>query len=162
MNAKDVMRQVIGGCQMITTAYVADLADADLLVRSVPGSNHIAWQLGHLILAERRMIGAEMPNAGYPDLPAGFAERHTKDTAAIDPPAARLLIDVTSFDVSRDSGAVIVAHWSYRGAAKDARTRGGDLSARAALARPGYDGYVEALHRASLDLAARLAAGLKP
>jgi len=36
---------------MITQAYLGDFTDADLLVRSVPGSNHAAWQLGHTIAA---------------------------------------------------------------------------------------------------------------
>ena len=38
-------------------AYVQDLADADLLLRPVPGINHIAWQLGHLITGSKKMLG---------------------------------------------------------------------------------------------------------
>ena len=65
--------------------YLGDLSDADLLVRPVPGANHIAWQLGHLITAEANACAAETcPSAAYPELPAGFAERHTKETASKD------------------------------------------------------------------------------
>ena len=38
---------------------VSDLSDADLLVRPVPQANHIAWQLGHLILQECESIGSQ-------------------------------------------------------------------------------------------------------
>ena len=47
MTAKDVMRQVVEFSHVVVRAYVEDLTDAELMVRSVPGSNHIAWQLGH-------------------------------------------------------------------------------------------------------------------
>ena len=85
MNAKDVMRQVIESGHMVTQYYVADLADADLMIRSVPGSNHIAWQLGHLIGGTRHMLQAIGRDA--PALPAGFEEAHARETAASDDPA---------------------------------------------------------------------------
>jgi hypothetical protein len=66
--------------------YVSDLSDADLLVRPVPNSNHIAWQLGHLISAETGMCGEAIPGAVKVELPAGFKEQHGKATAAVDPP----------------------------------------------------------------------------
>src|SRR5262249_28655457 len=66
--------------------YLSDLSDADLLVRPVPGANHIAWQLGHLIVAEPMLLADQLPGATYPELPAGFKEQHDKKTAAVDPP----------------------------------------------------------------------------
>ena len=39
-------------------ATLADFSDADLLARPCPGANHAAWQLGHLIGAESRMMNA--------------------------------------------------------------------------------------------------------
>ncbi len=66
--------------------YLSDLSDADLLVRPIPDANHIAWQLGHVIHAERAMMSATLPDAAYPELPAGFAEQHGKTTAKVDPP----------------------------------------------------------------------------
>ena len=36
MTGKNAIREVIEFCHMVTGTYVADLADADLIVRSVP------------------------------------------------------------------------------------------------------------------------------
>ena len=72
----------------ILTMYLADFSDADLLVRPVPSANHTAWQLGHMIDAERHLVHMGIPDAKFPDLPVGFAEKHTKATAGKDDPAA--------------------------------------------------------------------------
>ena len=85
MNAKDVLKQVVDFSHMVARYYVDDLTDAELLVRSVPGSNHIAWQLGHMIGGTQQMLrelGREAP-----PLPEGFAEAHSKETSAVDDPA---------------------------------------------------------------------------
>jgi hypothetical protein len=71
---------------------LADLTPAELLARPCPGGNHIAWQLGHLIAAERGLVEKALPGK-MPPLPAGFAERHTKETAALDDPQAFLTKD---------------------------------------------------------------------
>lgn len=83
MNANGALRIALQGADFLTTAYLGDLSDADLLVRPVPGTNHIAWQLGHLIAAENGMVGTTCPGA-MPALPAGFAAKHTNDTAGSD------------------------------------------------------------------------------
>ena len=70
---------------LITRAYVEDLTDAELLVRSVPGTNHIAWQLGHVISGSARDAGRLGRKA--PALPEGFAAAYTRETAASDDPA---------------------------------------------------------------------------
>jgi hypothetical protein len=62
---------------------LADFSDADMLVRPCPGANHAAWQIGHLIVAESRMINSLSPGA-MPELPAGFADRFNKETAGKD------------------------------------------------------------------------------
>ena len=64
---------------------LADFSDADFLVRPVPGANNAAWQLGHLIAAETNMGNAVRPGC-MPELPAGFAERFTRQTASVDDP----------------------------------------------------------------------------
>ncbi|HVU87625.1 MAG TPA: DinB family protein [Pirellulales bacterium] len=87
MNTKDTIRRSIEGADKIVAAYLGDLTDADLLVRPVPGANHIAWQLGHLIEAENMLIGAIVPGV-MPKLPEGFAAKHSKETAASDDPKA--------------------------------------------------------------------------
>jgi hypothetical protein len=79
MNAKDAIRMTISGSDMISQSYLADLSDADLMVRPVDGMNHMAWQLGHLIAAERRFVDKVKPGA-CPPLPAGFEEAHSKET----------------------------------------------------------------------------------
>ncbi len=88
MNAKDAVKSALNSTQHMLEWYVSDLSDADLLVRPVPAANHIAWQLGHLINSEPHLVRMELPDAAYPDLPAGFADQHTKETATSDSPAA--------------------------------------------------------------------------
>jgi len=88
MNAKDAIRyQLVGNLSMMKM-FLGDLSDADLLVRPAPGANHIAWQLGHLIASEVNLLGMVGIKAG--PLPAGFAEKHTKETASVDTPSAFL------------------------------------------------------------------------
>lgn len=83
--AKNLLRGSIEMGHFVTQAYVADLTDAELLVRSVPGSNHVAWQLGHMIGSVSGMIAGLGRDA--PALPKGFEAAYTKDTAASDDPA---------------------------------------------------------------------------
>jgi uncharacterized damage-inducible protein DinB len=85
MNAKDAIRTALKFSQSMPPKFLNDLSDADFLLRPVPNANHIAWQLGHLIASECR-LGQRLPGATYPELPAGFAEHHTKETSKIDPP----------------------------------------------------------------------------
>jgi uncharacterized damage-inducible protein DinB len=86
MKACQVLEAGLNGTQFLTNEYLKDLSDADLLVRPVSGANHIAWQLGHLIISEIHLVRSQLPNAAYPELPAGFAEQHGKETAAQEPP----------------------------------------------------------------------------
>ncbi|MFO0802545.1 MAG: DinB family protein [Gemmataceae bacterium] len=60
-----------------------DLSDADLLVRPVPGANHIAWQIGHIITSEIGLVTSQIPDAKFPELPTGFKDTHgMKQTGA--------------------------------------------------------------------------------
>ncbi len=85
MNAKDAIKLSIDSGTMVTTMYLEDLSDADMLKRPCPGCNHINWQVGHLIASENHMLGMSAPQAVKP-LPAGFAEKYTNDTAPSDDP----------------------------------------------------------------------------
>jgi hypothetical protein len=85
LSVKDMIRNQIKFGDMLVTSYLGDLSDADLLVRSVPGANHIAWQLGHLITSAQSIL-QKLGHESAP-LPAGFAEKHVKETAASDDPA---------------------------------------------------------------------------
>jgi hypothetical protein len=80
MSPKDAIRLGIDSSQMIIDAYIGDLGDADLLVRPMPGMHNIAWQLGHLIGAERHFMEIVKPGAS-PELPGGFTEAHSKEAA---------------------------------------------------------------------------------
>jgi DinB family protein len=84
MNVKDAIRSTLKSNLNMMSMTLADMSDQDLLVRPVPNANHIAWQLGHLIVGEHRMVAAL--GGTTPPLPAGFAEQHKKDMAAVDPP----------------------------------------------------------------------------
>jgi uncharacterized damage-inducible protein DinB len=84
MKGTEVIRGALKGTSHTLNMYLSDLSDADLLVRPVPAANHIAWQLGHLISAEPYLAKMAIPEANYPELPAGFTEKHNKATAASD------------------------------------------------------------------------------
>ncbi|MFN0051059.1 MAG: DinB family protein [Planctomycetales bacterium] len=83
MNARDAIRLGLNQANMISQAYLGDLTDAELLMRPVHGTNHIAWQLGHLLVAEHDMVEAVCPGV-MPALPAGFSEKYTVETSKFD------------------------------------------------------------------------------
>jgi hypothetical protein len=80
MKATEALKNTLTSTQSILNTYLSDLSDADLLLRPVPEANHLAWQLGHLIHSEI-LLGAVLPGARYPAVPAGFAEQYTKETS---------------------------------------------------------------------------------
>ena len=84
MTPKDVIKNTIEMSHQVLTAYLGDMTDEDLLVRSTPEANHTAWQLGHLIASENQMAG----QAGFlmPNLPDGFVESYTPETCSSDDP----------------------------------------------------------------------------
>lgn len=83
MNAAQAIQLAIDSGKMISMAYLGDLTDEELLHRPHAGCNHIAWQLGHLIASEHQMIEGVAPGS-MPDLPEGFAGKHSKETSASD------------------------------------------------------------------------------
>lgn len=87
MNAREAIRLGLDMAEFISLGYLQDLSDAQLLHRPCAGANHIAWQLGHLITAEHQLIEQVCPGK-MPPLPAGFAERYTKETADQDSAAS--------------------------------------------------------------------------
>jgi hypothetical protein len=86
MHIKDAIRFDLTMSDRVFNAYVGDLDDADLLVRPVPGMNHIAWQVGHLILSERRFVETVKPGS-CPPLPADIEEGHGRKQFGVDDPA---------------------------------------------------------------------------
>ena len=83
MNAKDTLKLGIDMGRFISLGYIEDLTDQEMLHRPAKGANHINWQLGHLIQSENEMGNIAILGS-MPALPAGFAEKYSKDTAASD------------------------------------------------------------------------------
>ena len=78
MKPHDVIFQMLDTARFITNAYLSDMSDSDILVRPVEGAHHAAWQIGHLVLSETRMLEAIKPGIA-PALPDGFEVRHAKE-----------------------------------------------------------------------------------
>jgi uncharacterized damage-inducible protein DinB len=81
--ATNVIKASLDTSAFVVNAYLEDLSDDDLFVRPAETANHVAWQLGHLITAENKMVSQVCPGS-MPDLPEGFAEQYTKETSASD------------------------------------------------------------------------------
>jgi hypothetical protein len=86
MNGREAIQVALRSTKSLVDMYLSDLSDADLLVRPVPGANHIAWQIGHLIFSEPYLVKQQLPDVPYPDLPADFAERYGRKGATLDGP----------------------------------------------------------------------------
>jgi hypothetical protein len=63
--------------------HLADLSDADLLVRPVPGANHAAWQLGHLIGFNAMVLNTVAPMSSL-KLPAKLPDFADRQSSASD------------------------------------------------------------------------------
>ena len=92
MDIQQAIRSSLTASDFVVGMYLADLTPAEMVARPVAGINHIAWQLGHLIKADRHLVeqccaAPSGRESGFGPLPAGFAERHTKETAGSDNPA---------------------------------------------------------------------------
>ncbi len=83
MNAKEAIRGSMDLSLHVLKGYFGDLTDGELMRRPGPGCNHLAWQLGHLISSGANLLNDVCPGAA-PELPAGFADQHTKETAGCD------------------------------------------------------------------------------
>jgi hypothetical protein len=92
MDFKDAIRSSLNTADFMVQGYLADITPQEMLVRPAKDANHIAWQLGHLIAAERHLVEAAVPGS-MPELPDGFAERHRRDGPVSDNPADYLSKD---------------------------------------------------------------------
>ena len=84
MTATDAIKNALESTSWLFTNALTDFSDADLLVRPVPGANHTAWQIGHIITSEHGLVLGQLPDAKFPALPAGFKEAHAMDKIAAD------------------------------------------------------------------------------
>jgi hypothetical protein len=110
MTAKDVILRTYASGESITKAYLSELTAADLLVRPVPGQNHIAWQLGHLILAEHKFLNDVKPGAS-PKLPPDFEAGHGRDKTNVDDPSKYLAPEeyLKLFESQREATKAVLA-----------------------------------------------------
>lgn len=83
MNAKDALNSAADLSLFVVTKYIDDLSDAELMTRPAPGCNHPAWQLGHVISSNAKLLDAICPGQAAP-LPEGFVEHHAKENSASD------------------------------------------------------------------------------
>ena len=83
MNTAQAIQATAATSDMVVQSYLGDLEDADLMRRPHAGCNHLAWQIGHLIAAECNLLNMLKPGAA-PELPEGFAEKHSKETSGDD------------------------------------------------------------------------------
>ena len=81
MNAIDLAKAGLTSSLGTTLAFLEGFSDTDMLVRPAEGANHAAWQLGHLILSERFILGDNLPGVAFQALPAGFEVNHGKERA---------------------------------------------------------------------------------
>ncbi len=86
MNGQEAIQAALQGTRDVLKMYLGDFSDADLFVRPAPTANHAAWQIGHVIVGDKVLIESQLPDAGYPKLPAGFADTHGPEGAKKDGP----------------------------------------------------------------------------
>ena len=86
MRVQDALKMSIDMGKTISMGYLEDLSDAEMMKRPCVGCNHIKWQVGHLIASERSMM-EEISPGSMPALPAGFAEKYSKETDSSDNPS---------------------------------------------------------------------------
>ena len=86
MRAAEVVKIALKSTQENLHMYLADVTDAELTVRPVPGANNIAWQLAHLCTAEGFLLGDQLPGVKYPEVPAAIASLGSDRTGKVDPP----------------------------------------------------------------------------
>jgi hypothetical protein len=80
MYFQSIAQELLGTSRYIMSAYLSDMTDEDILICPVSGAHHAAWQLGHLISSERRMVDGVRAGFGV-DLPADFEVVHSKEVA---------------------------------------------------------------------------------
>jgi hypothetical protein len=86
MNGASAIQTALKATQSVLNMYLGDFTDADLFVRPVPTANHAAWQIGNVIAGDAMLVKSQLPDAAYPELPAGFAETHGPEGAKKDGP----------------------------------------------------------------------------
>ncbi|MEM9368442.1 MAG: DinB family protein [Planctomycetota bacterium] len=90
----------------VVDSYLSDFSAEEIYVRPAPGTNHLAWQIGHLLSTQHRIIDMLFPGR-MPAMPAGFAEQHSKETNAIDNPNQFLTKDQYLAEIKRQRDGLL-------------------------------------------------------
>ena len=107
MNSRDAIKVGLDMAEFVSLGYLEDLSDAELLHRPCAGANHINWQIGHIIVSENQIMNSAVPSS-MPALPAGLAEKYTKETASVDDPT-KFATKAELLKVYRDQRAATLA-----------------------------------------------------
>lgn len=84
MTPTELMSQTMTKNFELLKTTIADFSDADMMVRPVPGANHAAWQMGHLLNFEIMCLKL-MNIAGGPTMPLPPSEKwYGKEGASSD------------------------------------------------------------------------------
>ena len=86
MTPIELMSDVLVRNGEILKMTLADFSDQEMLARPVPGANHAAWQLGHLIGSAAFMLREVAPPGVVPESADRFREKYDGKSAGIDDP----------------------------------------------------------------------------
>jgi hypothetical protein len=85
MTPIELMSDVLTRNAQILKMTLADFTDQEMLTRPVPGANHAAWQLGHLVASAAHLVGTVAPEV-IPTSLVSFGEKFSGKTANVDEP----------------------------------------------------------------------------
>jgi hypothetical protein len=71
----------LSASKLMVDMHTADLRGSDWLHRATPMANCAAWTVGHLVIADRRVLTL-LGVTDLPELPEGFEKRFARDETA--------------------------------------------------------------------------------
>lgn len=86
MTQTELMSDFVTRNGEILKMTLADFTEEEMLVRPVPGANHAAWQLGHLLASAAYMVNMVAPGV-IPEAVVRLGEKYNGKTADVDDPA---------------------------------------------------------------------------
>jgi hypothetical protein len=86
MKISEFFAESLAGNAGLLKMTLADFTDSELLIRPCEGANHVAWQLGHLIVAEASMIEAASTGKGG-KVPDKYKSIFSKENSSSDDPS---------------------------------------------------------------------------
>ena len=80
MKVQDLVKMQVELADTVCLGYLQDLSDQEWMQHPHAQCNYLNWQVGHLIASENEMMKTIAADV-MPDLPPGFREKYTKETA---------------------------------------------------------------------------------